>query len=110
MTDLWGPLAEGEWRRAPVTSGRPATEADVFAGRAVFFIPSGSQSHKMALPICGLHHDLTKGKATPVVIIQAEDAEGQTILGVRLVVGGNMVCTAAEVEIVSEPDARFFET
>jgi hypothetical protein len=48
------------------------------------------------------------GNVTPVVVIQAEIAGDQTIFGARLLVGGNMVCTAAEVEIVSEPDAQFF--
>ena len=103
-------MAGGTWRNTPVTSGRTATEIDVKAGRAGFHIPSGSSPHQIVLPTCGFHRDVETGKVTPVVIIQAETAGDQTIFGARLLAGGNMVCTAEEVEVVTQPDAQFFRT
>ena len=108
MDELWGPLVAQDWRSTPATAGRTATEIDVKAGRAVFYIRGGSVPHQIAIPICAIHRDVETGRATPVVVIQAEEAGDQTVLGVRLLEGGNMVCTLAEVEFLAEPDPRFF--
>jgi hypothetical protein len=62
----------------------------------------------MHLPACAIHHDADTGRATPVVVIQVEAAPNQIIAGVRLLEGGYMICTLAELEIVEEPDERFF--
>lgn len=62
----------------------------------------------MRLPACAIHHDVDNGKARPVVVIQVERAPHQIIAGVRLLEGGNMICTLAELEIVEQPDERFF--
>lgn len=108
MTDLWGPLIAAEWRSTPVICGRTASEADIEAGMAVFCIPSGSKPHPIRLPVCGVYRDAENGITTPVVVIQAEEGDnGQVFLGVRPLVGGNMVCMLGEVEIVEEPDERF---
>jgi hypothetical protein len=108
MDDLWGPVVRANWRTTPVICGRAATEADVKAGRAVFHIPTGSVPHQIVLPICGIHRDVETGAATRVVVIQAEEAGGRTMLGARLLEGGNMVCTLAEIEFLTEPDSHFF--
>ncbi|HVY86314.1 MAG TPA: hypothetical protein VG943_14365 [Caulobacterales bacterium] len=108
MDDLWGPLTKADWRSVRVTSARAANEMDVKLGRAVFYVPSGSRPHQIALPICAIHHDEETHKRTSIVVIQAEEAGDQTILGARPVAGGNMVCTMTEVEFVVEPDELFF--
>ena len=108
MTDVWGPLTAADWQTAPAMSGRTATESDVHAGRAVFYTSPAGAVHPMRLPVCAIHHDVDNGKATPVVVIQVEVAPDQIIAGVRLLEGGNMVCTLRELEIVEDPDERFF--
>lgn len=108
MTDVWGPLTAADWQSAPAISGRTATESDFHAGRAVFYTSPAGVAHPMRLPVCAIHHDVDNGKATPVVVIQVEVGPDQIIAGVRLIEGGNMVCTLPELEIVDHPDERFF--
>jgi len=99
MTDPWGPISASDWRDTPCVSGRPATEADVAAGCAVFYIPGDSAAAPMTLPACGLQ-SLAGGSEQPVVIIQAELAPHGTILGVRPLSGGNGICMATEVRLL----------
>lgn len=109
MTELWGALTSATWRGVPAVRGRVATEADVQAGKAVFYIPTGSKPHQLLLPACAMHRDAETRKATSVVVIQAEEVPGKIVLGVRPVAGGSMVCTLAEVELVQSPDEGFFQ-
>ena len=99
MSNLWGPIAPNEWRNVPCTIGRPATEADVAAGSAVFYVQGGSAAAPMNLPACAIqsHED---GSEQPVVVIQAEFASGGTVLGVRPLSGGNGICMAAELRLL----------
>lgn len=109
MSDQWGPLDAADWRSTPAIVGRSATEADVAAGIAVFYVPSGSKPHSISLPACAVHHDAESGRATPVIVIQAEVAPdgGDVVLGVRPLDGGNMVCMLSEVVFLEAPDASF---
>jgi len=99
MADHWGSIEASEWRTTPCVVGRPATEADVAAGSAVFYVPGESTAAPMALPCCAiqLHED---GSEQPVVIVQAELAPHGTILGVRPLSGGNGICMATEVRLL----------
>jgi streptomycin 3"-adenylyltransferase len=82
MTELWGPISRSEWRDVPYITGRPATEADVRAGVAVFYVQGDSEAAAMSLPCCAIqyHED---GSEEPVVVIQAEIALYGVNLGVR---------------------------
>ena len=99
-----------KWKDTPCVSGRLATEQDVKEGRAVFYI-SGDRSElkpiKISLPACAIHHDLQSKKATPVILIQAEETPKVKAIGFRFLSGGNGVCTLAELEILKSPDERF---
>ncbi len=99
MTDLWGPISANEWRSTPCVIGRPATEADVAAGSAVFYVQGDSFASPMHLPCCAIQ-SLEDGSEQPVVVIQAELANQDTVLGVRPLAGGNGICTVAEVRLL----------
>ena len=99
MTDLWGPIQASEWRTVPCITGRPATEADVAAGSAVFYVPGDSAPAPVGLPCCAVQR-LEDGSELPVVIIQAELAPHGTLLGVRPLAGGNGICMATEVQLL----------
>ncbi len=99
MAELWGSISASEWRNTPCIVGRPATEADVATGSAVFYVPGESVAAPMALPCCAIQ-SLEDGSEQPVVIIQAELAPHGTVLGVRPLAGGNGICMNTEVRLL----------
>ena len=99
MENLWGPISKNEWRTTPCVTGRPATEADVKAGSAVFFVQGDSAVSPMDLPCCAIQ-SLEDGSEEPVIVIQAELAPHGTIYGVRPLNGGNGICTATELRLL----------
>ena len=99
MTDFWGPISAIDWRSIPCVVGRPATEADVACGSAVFYVTGDSAAASMRLPCCAIR-SLEDGSGQPVVVIQAELANQDTILGVRPLAGGNGVCTIDEIRLL----------
>ncbi len=99
MTNLWGPISANEWRTVPCVVGRPATEDDVLAGRAVFYVQGHSDSEQFSLPCCGFQL-LEDGSEEPIVVVQSERTPHGVILGVRPLTGGNSVCMATEVRLL----------
>ena len=99
MTDLWGPVSATDWHATPCIVGRPATEADVAAGSAVFYVQGGSTPAPISLPCCAVQL-LEDGSEQPIVIVQAELTQQGTILGVRPLSGGNGVCMSADVRLL----------
>jgi hypothetical protein len=106
MPDHWGPIELTKWQELPCISGRPATEADIAEGRAVFAVPTGSAASNIRLPFCA-YQKLETGERVLVIAIQAEEAKGQTVVGVRYLEGGNGVCTLSELELVESPGSDF---
>jgi len=100
MTAIWGPISASEWRNTPCIVGRPANESDVVAGSAVFYVPGNSAAAPMDLPCCAIQ-SLEDGSEQPVVIVQAELAPHGIVLGVRPLSGGNGICMATEVRLLS---------
>ncbi len=95
---------------ASCVTGRLATEEDVRLGAAVFYLQARepmdepARPYSMKLPACALHMD---GEiSTPVVIIQAEEADGRVLVGARPLAGGNLVCLLLECEVVEPSDPR----
>ena len=106
MSDLWGPIDLKKWRKTPIIEGRAATDHDVAEGRAVFAV--GGEPVELDLPSCAIVCEEGVGEPTPVILIQAERLEDGTIaVGYRLVDGGMGITTLDDVELLSEPDARF---
>ncbi|RDV23885.1 hypothetical protein DXV75_16890 [Alteromonas aestuariivivens] len=66
-------------------SGRAAVEEDINKGIAVFVLRSGQdiigKPLKISLPQYAIHKDPESGQDTRVVIIQAEEANEQKVLG-----------------------------
>lgn len=106
MSEAWGPIDLKSWRKTPVTYGRPATDADVAAGRAIFAV--GGEPVELDLPSCAIVIEEDVGEPTPVILIQAERLDdGRVAVGFRLIDGGTGIATLEEIELLSEPDERF---
>lgn len=102
MSELWGTISASDWRSTPYIAGRPATEADVIAGLAVFYAPNATTAAaSMSLPCCA-YQQLEDGSEQPVVVIQAELAPEGIILGVRPLSGGNSICLVTEVRLLPD--------
>jgi hypothetical protein len=100
------PIDLERWRATPVVERRAATELDVQAGRAVFAV--GGEPVELDLPSCAIVREEGIGEPTPVILIQAERLEDDTVaVGYRLLDGGSGIATLEEVELLSEPDERF---
>lgn len=108
MSEPWGPIDLNKWRKTPITEGRAATEDDVEQGRAAFAV--GGEPVELDLPSCAIVREEGVGEPTPVILIQAERLDDGTIaVGFRLLTGGMGIATLDDVELLSEPDARFRE-
>jgi len=106
VDEQWGPIDLKSWRQTPFIEGRAATDQDVEAGRAVFAV--GGEPVELDLPSCAIVREEGVGEPTPVILIQAERLEDGTVaIGFRLVDGGMGITTLDDVELLSEPDARF---
>lgn len=101
MSQLWGTVSADEWQATPCISGRPATDADVAAGIAVFYVDGPSVAASLSLPCCA-YQQLDNDAEVPVVVIQAEIGPHGTILGVRPLTGGNGICLASEVRLLAD--------
>jgi hypothetical protein len=99
MIELWAPISASDWHNVPCVAGRAATEADVAAGRAVYYIQGASSPAPFELPCCA-YQLLANGIEQAVVIVQAENSPNGVLLGVRPLSGGNCICLASEVRLV----------
>jgi len=111
----WGPIAMANWRETPCIQRRVATEDDVNAGRAVFYLDlsegQASDPVDIDLPRCAILHEEGEGDL-PVIVIQAEEGNNgtvQLIAGYRSLTGGNGICMLYQLELLPEPDHRFAE-
>lgn len=94
---MWGKIKLEEWENVPFISGIPATEEDIKNEKAVFAIPSGSEAYETKLPLFGIQ--ITEsGERTPCIVIQIENSQRGTVVGVRYFEGGNAVGTPSEFE------------
>ena len=100
------PIDRKQWRATPAIEGRPATDLDVRAGRAVFAV--GGEPIDIGLPACAVVSEEHVGEPTPVIVIQAERLEDETVaIGYRFLDGGCGIATLDDCEFLSEPDERF---
>lgn len=101
-----GPIDIKQWQATPAVEGRPATDLDVKAGRAVFAV--GGEPVELDLPACAIVREEGLGEPTPVIVIQAERLEDDTVaVGYRLLDGGCGIGDFHDFEFLSEPDERF---
>ena len=107
--ELWGPIDVRNWRLTPSLNGRVATEQDVESGTATFYVSSEtSRPYAIELPAPAIVREEGIGEPTPVIVIQAEELDADTVaIGYRFLDGSNGICTLPECEFLSEPDSRF---
>jgi len=96
----WPPLAN-----YPAISGRAATVADVDAGRAAFVLQDAGKPIgrplDLKLPQYAYPLDAGTKQRKPCVIIQAEEARGQKLVGCRILPdGGLLAATLTEFELL----------
>ena len=99
MTAIWEQILASDWRSTPCVTGRAASEADVLAGRAVFYIEGDSAAAPVQIPCCAIQ-TLDDGSEQPVVIVQAELGPDGILFGVRPLSGGNGICLSNEVHLL----------
>jgi len=104
---MWEAIEIEEWKDVPFISDRVATEEDVKEGKAVFYIPSGSEPYETELPLFALQTEEDTNEKVPCVVIQIEITSEGTMVGVRYIEGGNGVGTANEFEFYSEIPSEF---
>jgi hypothetical protein len=102
---MWEAIEIEDWKTVPHISGRVATEQDVKDGRAVFYVPSGSEPYETELPLFALQTEENSKKKIPCIAIQIENTPEGTAVGVRYIDGGNGVGMANEFEFYSEVPA-----
>jgi hypothetical protein len=105
QTDVWPPLPKQEF-----VAGRAAARADIVAGRAAFVAESGGvavgKPLKITVPQYAYHKE-EGGKRTPVIIIQAEEAQGLKLVGVRLANGKSVILPLHSVQLLGKtPPAK----
>lgn len=79
----------------PCTTGRAATSDDVKAGRAVFVLQADGKPIGQALgikvPQYAYHIDEQTKERNPCIIIQAEEARGERLIGCRTLADGQIL-------------------
>ena len=108
---LWGRVHVENWQQTPCLRGRVAVEQDVKDGRAVFYLGNadeiGAVHVDIGLPHCAIVR--SAGAEFSAVVIQSERADDKHYIGYRPISGGSGLCVISEVELLSEPDARFHQ-
>jgi hypothetical protein len=103
-SNLWGEFSPSAWQSVRFVAGRLATEDDVRAGCAVFYLGNaeqhGGRPYLMTLPQCALWKQSGDETAVPGVIVQAEAGDGQVLVGFRPLAGGNAIALLSEFELV----------
>ena len=97
-----------QWPALPKTgfiSGRPATKQDVAEGNAVFVAEKDGKGIGTALPIQipqYAYWDDGKGHQVPVIVVQAEVANGMELFGILMASGGYSACLRRELTLLGQ--------
>lgn len=88
-------------------SNRPATEADINDGAAVFLLQSEGVNIgtpiSIDIPQYAIHTDLETGEKSNVVVIQAEEADGRQVIGAIIISSnGFMAGLVNEFELLGQ--------
>jgi len=100
------PALGDEWRPLPRTgyiAGRAATLQDIKDGNAVFVASNEDTAVSKPLTITIPQYAYWRdqgGRRTRVIVVQAEEAKGVRIFGVRNANGKDIVCTEAELTLL----------
>jgi hypothetical protein len=99
QTEQWPPLPKQEF-----VTGRTATRADVTAGKAVFVAEVGGVSVGKPIPIAipQYAYYMEDGKNKPAIVIQAEEARGLRLVGLRLTNGKGLILPLHSVQLLGK--------
>ncbi len=99
----WPPLPTQGFLR-----GRPATTADIAAGNAVFVAEVGEvvigRPLRVLIPQYAYFND--EGRKVPVIVVQAEEAQGKRIVGARAFDGSAIVGLLTDFELLGNAPPR----
>ena len=108
--DLWGSIDASRWNRVAAIRDRLATEDDVRAGRAVFYLQNAQAPDAaplgLDLPALAVLHEDDIARARVVVVIQGERSFAKKLVGYRLPDGGNGIALLEQLEWIDASDAR----
>ncbi len=110
FAEPWGAIDIHDWQTAPCVIGRVASEDDVKAGRAAFYLGSpdeiGAEFADIGLPHCAIWTD-EHNEQVAVIIIQSERAGDKHYIGFRFLDSGNGVGLRFEFQLLDEPNELF---
>jgi hypothetical protein len=95
--------ATSDWPPLPskgFITARPAQKSDVSNGDAVFVAAVGDLVIGKPLPISIPQYALLHGKHERVIVVQAEEANGMKLFGVRGLDGKETVATETDLELL----------
>jgi len=103
------PLTLENWKDIPVFTGRLATLNDLEEKKAIFCsIEAREKLCDLDLPFCAIFKGSRNMKKGPVVVVQAEFANNEVMIGAIRMNGKSLVCAFSELEIVNDPGIDFF--
>ena len=97
------------WPKLPASGfikGRPATEQDVREGNAIFYLKVHGAEPGIAVqvPIPQFAYWTNEtGEKIPVVVIQAEESDGDILYGFRDAEGTDHIGTRSDLELIGTP-------
>lgn len=100
------PFDLSNWEETPHVSGRVGTKEDMTEGRAVFAINGKGHEHVVLdIQIPALAYFINDESKTKelVVVIQAERAGAEEVIGIKYMNGKPAACTLAELEFIENP-------
>jgi hypothetical protein len=97
QSTMWPPLPKQGF-----VVGRAATQADIAAGNAAFVAAVGGVTIGKPLPLAIPQYAYYRNGTDkiPVVVIQAEEAQGKKLIGARLVTGEEVVGLISDFELL----------
>ena len=95
-----------DWSKVPVIEGRLPTEEEVQTEQSLIYIDKikypDAKAHKMELPKLAKFLNYSTNNNEVIIVIQAIEIEGDTILGFRYLNGGNGSAKYHEVTFIEE--------
>lgn len=97
--------ARTSWPPLPASgfiAGRAATQADIQSGSAAFVMAQGAKTISTPLPLKIPQYAYLNqaGKRVPVILIQAEEANGMQVVGVLMADGSTSLGLLSELELL----------
>lgn len=109
ITKLFPPINLKEWDKTPVVNGRLPTEAETKNGTSLLYYPNPTPDVKvynLQLPKLAYYMDSNTKKQELVVVIQIVQTAQDTMVGYRLLSGGNGASVFRDFRFLSEDEVE----